>query len=113
MKLVDHILLASRPRLIDEAKTALSAVARGMGFDQFSYIGGRAFRPTTGGKAIWHRPPKVLITFPGEWIGLYHSRDLLNLLLLVLTVYTFMIDQHDMNMESSHGSYAVRCPNRD
>lgn len=76
MKLIDSVLLASRPKSIDEAKNTLSAVARDMGFDQFSYVGGRAFKPTTGGKAIWHRPPKVLITFPDEWVGLYHSKDL-------------------------------------
>ncbi len=54
----------------------LSAIAEQTGFSRFSYVGGQAFGPTKGGNALWHRPPKIMITFPEEWVGMYHENDL-------------------------------------
>ena len=76
MRLVEEVLQSNVPQTIDEAKGILSDFAERIGFDQFSYVGGQAFGPTAGGSAIWYRPPQIIITFPEEWVGLYHERDL-------------------------------------
>ena len=75
MRLVEEVLQSNVPKTINEAKDILSNFADRVGFDQFSYVGGHAFRPTAGGSTIWHRPPQIIITFPEEWVGLYHEKD--------------------------------------
>ncbi len=57
MRLVEEVLQSNVPKTINEAKDILSNFGERVGFDQFSYVGGQAFRPTTGGSAIWYRPP--------------------------------------------------------
>ncbi len=45
MRLVEEVLQSNVPKTIDEAKHILSDFAERIGFDQFSYVRGQAFRP--------------------------------------------------------------------
>jgi DNA-binding CsgD family transcriptional regulator len=64
------------PRTLDDAKVQLCRLASEVGFDNVSYVGGRAFNPRGGGHAVWTRPPVVINTFPVEFLSLYHRQDL-------------------------------------
>lgn len=75
-QLVEDVLQRNVPESFEEAQELLSSIAEQNGFSRFSYVGGQAFRPTRGGSAMWYRPPKIMITFPEEWVGMYHEKDL-------------------------------------
>lgn len=60
---------------LDEARRTLSQISQQLGFDQFSYVGGRTFNAKFGTQQMWVRPPTVINTFAPEWISLYHAND--------------------------------------
>lgn len=60
---------------LDEAKAALTQISRRLGFDQFSYVGGRTFNAKFGTQQMWVRQPIIINTFASEWIDLYHAND--------------------------------------
>lgn len=76
MQLVEEVLQRDVPKSFGAAQETLSGIAERNGFSRFSYVGGQAFGPVKGGSALWHRPPKIMVTFPEEWVGMYHERDL-------------------------------------
>ena len=60
---------------LDEARKTLSQISQQLGFDQFSYVGGRTFNAKFGTQQMWVKTPTVINTFAPEWINLYHAND--------------------------------------
>jgi DNA-binding CsgD family transcriptional regulator len=60
---------------LDEARRTLSQISQQLGFDQFSYVGGRTFNAKFGTQQMWVKPPTIINTFSPEWINLYHAND--------------------------------------
>lgn len=73
---LEPLLGTSPPRTVEDIRQHLSQLSSQLGFDHFSYVGGRAFNPKTGGHAIWTRQPLIINTFPTEFLELYHREDL-------------------------------------
>ena len=75
MILLEQLFSDEPPRTIDDVETRLGFISEEAGFSNFSYIGGTAMNVTAKGHAMWQDPPIMMMTFPMEWIKLYHLRD--------------------------------------
>lgn len=75
MMTLERVLGSGPPASVDEMRMRLTDVARDMGFDHVSYVGGRTFASRTAGHAMWVRPPIIINTFPAEFLEIYHQRD--------------------------------------
>lgn len=71
----EQALVGAAPKDVAEVSAILDRLAVAAGFRCFSYAGGTAFNPRTGGHRIWARAPLVVNSFPVEWIRTYHDND--------------------------------------
>lgn len=60
---------------LKDVESVLRHVARGSGFDYYSYVGGKVFSPIGRGLRKFIGEPVVITNFPVEWISLYHERN--------------------------------------
>ena len=75
MHALTEVLATGAPASVDDATRVLTRLARQYGFDNFAYIGGRAFNATQGGHDMWAQPPTIIIDYPAEWVQVYHDED--------------------------------------
>ena len=75
MVIMEQILEGAAPRTVGDVELRLGSIASHAGFDYFAYVGGKAFNPFKRGHAIWQEPPVMMLTFPPDWVRLYHESD--------------------------------------
>lgn len=75
MNVVGTLLTDGGALSLDEARRTLTQISGQLGFDQFSYVGGRTFNAKFGTQQMWVKTPTIINTFAPEWINLYHTND--------------------------------------
>lgn len=75
MNVVGTLLTDGGALSLDEARGTLTQISNHLGFDQFSYVGGRTFNAKFGTQQMWVKTPTIINTFAPEWISLYHTND--------------------------------------
>ncbi len=75
MNVVGTLLTDGGALSLDKARGTLTQISHQLGFDQFSYVGGRTFNAKFGTQQMWVKTPTIINTFAPEWINLYHTHD--------------------------------------